>query len=392
MSANVLLVVDGLGLSGKTKALVDLATGLDRRRFNPTVVSFSTENGPLAAVLRQNGVPVLEAPMDDGIRVGNAWRMAQIMRRLRPDVIHCYNPRAMLYGGLIARVLRIGATLGTLSAFACMVPDRHYRFLPQQLLTRTRRNRLRNRFVASLMQRIGVVSADLGRRFCLHNRIASDVIQVVPYGVRLGYAPHSSARIELRTRIRAELQLPDTDLVVASVGRLVEQKDYPTQLTGFAAAVQTEPRLQMLLIGDGPLHDSLQALAAKLGIEPRVKFLGYRADVSELLQAVDIFTVASVFEPYGVSVLEAKANGTPILASAVDEIPQILSNGASGYLFEAGSAASYAAGLLEMTRNPQLRAGMAERAYREAQEMHGLTAMIDTYQRLYDEILQTTHH
>lgn len=330
--------------------------------------------------------------MGDGVQVRNAWRMAKIIRRLRPDVIHCYNPRAMLYGGLIARLFRIGATLGTLSAFACMVPDRPYGFLPQQLATRTRRNRLRNRFIASLMQRIGVVSADLGQRFCVHNHIPNSVIQVVPYGVRLGHAPQSLARLEIRRRVRADLQLPDTDLVVASVGRLVGQKDYPTQLTGFAAATRTEPRLRMLLIGDGPLRGSLQALVDELGIQSRVMFLGYRSDVAELLQAVDIFTVASVFEPYGVSVLEAKANGTPILASAVDEIPQILSNGGSGNLFEAGSAASYAAGLLEMTRNPQLCAGMAERAYREAQETHGLTAMIDTYQRLYDEILQAAHH
>lgn len=392
MSATVLLVVDGLGLSGKTKALVDLATGLDRRRFNPTVVSFSTEEGPLAAVLRQGGVRLLEAPMGDGVRVRNAWRMAQIVRQVRPDVVHCYNQRAMLYGGLIARVFGSGATLGTLSAFACMVPDRPYRFLPQQLATRTRRNRLRNRFIAGLMQRIGVVSADLGRRFCVHNRIPVDVIRVVPYGVRLGSAPDSPARREVRSRIRAELGLPDTDLIVASVGRLVEQKDYPTQLAGFAVAARSEPRLRMLLIGDGPLRGSLEGLAGELGIRARVGFLGYRSDVSELLQAVDIFTVASVFEPFGVSVLEAKANGTPILASAVDEIPQILAGGRSGRLFEAGSAASFSAGLLELTRNPGLCAQLAQSAYREAQEMHGLSAMIDTYQRLYDEVLQARHH
>jgi glycosyltransferase involved in cell wall biosynthesis len=294
----------------------------------------------------------------------------------------------MLYGGLMARLFRIPATLGTLSAFACMVPDRDYPFLPQRLATQTSRNRLRNRIVISLMRCVAVASPDLGSRFCAYNRIPADRLRTVPYGVQLGEPPGSAARIERRLQVRAELGLADNDLVVASVGRLVEQKDYPTQLNGFAAAARQEPRLRMLLVGDGPLRVELEELALRLDVASRVTFLGYRSDVPRLLQAVDIFTLASRFEPFGVSILEAKANGTPILAAAVDEIPRLLAHGRAGRLFEAGSAASYSAELLAMTRNPLECAVAAQRAYAEAQENHGLTAMIEAYQRLYDELLE----
>jgi glycosyltransferase involved in cell wall biosynthesis len=383
------LVVDGLGLSGKTKALVDLATGLDPRRFKPTVVSFDADDGPLCQVLRQHGVPLVVEPLGDGLRARNLWRMARIMLKVRPDVVHCYNPRAMLYGGLAARLFRITATLGTLSAFACMVPDRQYAFLPQPLATGTPRNRLRNRVVASLMRRLAVASTDLGARFCAYNGISMERVRAVPYGVQLGPAPQSLVRMEHRLRMRAVLGLNDSDIVVASVGRLVEQKDYPTQLAGFAAAAEQEPRLRMLLVGDGPLRGQLEALASRLGLASRVAFLGYRADVPQLLQAVDIFTLASLFEPYGVSILEAKANGTAILAAAVNEIPRMLAQGRSGRLFEPGSTASYAQELLQMCREPEDCARMAQQAYREAQDEHGLAAMIEAYQRLYDEILKT---
>jgi glycosyltransferase involved in cell wall biosynthesis len=197
--------------------------------------------------------------------------------------------------------------------------------------------------------------------------------------------------METRRRVRADLGLAEEDLVVASVGRLVEQKDYPTQLRGFAEAARQEQRLRMLLVGDGPLRASLQSLTAELGIGSRVSFIGYRSDVAQVLQAADFFTLTSVFEPLGIAVLEAKANGTPILASAVNEIPRLLDQGRSGRLFEAGSVSGYAAQLLGMARDPALCAGLARHAYEEAREKHSLAAMIEGYQRLYDEILPAVH-
>src|SRR5262249_31355306 len=138
--------------------------------------------------------------------------------------------------------------------------------------------------------------------------------------------------------------------------------------------------------GDGPLRNRLEALVDELGIRSRVSFAGYRSDVGPLLQAADIFTLTSIFEPLGIAILEAKANGTPILAAAVNEIPRLLAGGDAGRLFTAGSSSDYATQLLDMVRNPAACAAMAERAYAEAQEKHSLVAMIDAYQRLYDQI------
>jgi len=391
VSRSVMLVVDGLGLSGKTKALVDLAVGLDRARFEPCVVCFRKEDSPLADVLRAEGVPLLEVPVEERLRFGNLWQMIRLIRRLRPDILHCYNPRAMLYGGLAARALGIRAILGSLSAFACMVPDRSYAFLPQRLSTATRRNRLRNRLIALLVRRLAVVSQRLGEQFCAFNNIAKSRLHLVPYGVRTGEPAGSPARATSRTQVRAALGLAPADIVVGSVGRLVEQKDYPTQLHGFATALRAEPRLMMILIGDGPLRAELESLAASLQIAHRVRFLGYRPDVAGLFCAMDVFVLASKFEPFGIAILEAKANGVPILSSAVNEIPEILSHGTTGRLFEASSADSLAQALLGLIRDPSGTRAMAAAAYGEAEVRHGLRAMIDSYQSLYDEIYAETH-
>ena len=87
------------------------------------------------------------------------------MWKLRPAVVHCYNPRPIIYGGVAARLSGIRATVGSLSAFACLIPDRDYPFLPQQLLSGSLRNRLRNRVAAHLMRYVVAISRSLGRRF-----------------------------------------------------------------------------------------------------------------------------------------------------------------------------------------------------------------------------------
>jgi len=386
MSRSVMLVVDGLGLSGKSKALVDLAVGLDHSRYIPCIVCFRTEDSPLIEVLREQRIPLVEMPIRERLSFTNLWRMIQLMRKLRPDIVHCYNPRAMLYGGIAARLLGIRAVLGSLSAFACLVPDRHYEFLPQRLATASRRNRLRNRLIGLLVRRLAVVSQRLGEQFCAFNGIASSRLSLVPYGVPTGEPQGSPARASSRRQLREELGLQPDDIVVGSIGRLVDEKDYPTQFRGFAQAVRAEPRLMMILIGDGPLRQELQILVASLGVTQRVRFLGYRSDVSRLFHAIDLFVLASKFEPFGVAILEAKANGVPILSSAVNEIPEILSQGKSGRLFEPSNADSFAQALLGLVQDPGGARAMAAQAYREAKVRHGLKAMIDSYQSLYDEI------
>jgi hypothetical protein len=96
----VLYIVDGLGLSGKTKAMVDLIEGLDPERYRAHVVCFDTEESALHQRLKTLAVPVDAIPCPDRLNAGVMARIGAVVRRLRPQVIHCYNPRPMLYGGV----------------------------------------------------------------------------------------------------------------------------------------------------------------------------------------------------------------------------------------------------------------------------------------------------
>ncbi len=380
----VLHIVDGLGLSGKTRNLVSVVSQLDRRRFAPVVCRLNAEWSPLVGQLEAAHVPLHTIACKDGVNPGAALQLARLAWSVKADIVHCYNPRPMLYGGLAARALSIRGVVGFLSAFACQVPDRSYGFLPQPLTTASRRNVYRNRLAATSMRFIVAVSPSLGRRFCQYNQVPLDKLRVISYGADLHAVDRiTAARV---SELRQEFGFRSDDVVIGSVGRLVEQKDYPTQLRAFALAVARVPSLRMVIAGDGPLRSRLEQMARELAVADRVRFLGNRDDVPALLRSVDLFALASKFEPFGVALLEAKAAGLPIVATAVNEIPEIVADGGSGLLTPPGNPSNMAALFVKLAKDRDCRVRFGARARIEA-EQHSLQATVAAYEGLYDESL-----
>ena len=377
----VLHVVDGLGLSGKTRNLVSLVSHLDRRRYAPVVCRLDAEWSQLVGQLEAAGVPLYTIACKAGVSPGMVLRLARLAWRVKAGIVHCYNPGPMLYGGLAARALGIRAVVGSLSAFACQVPDRSYSFLPQPLATVSRRNVYRNRLAASAMRFLVAVSPSLGRRFCRFSNVPLDKLRVISYGADLRAVDRVTA--ERVSELRQQLGFRSDDIVIGSVGRLVEQKDYPTQLRAFALAAARVPGLRMVIAGDGPLRSSLEDLTRDLGIADRVRFLGNWNDVPALLRSVDLFALASKFEPFGVALLEAKAAGLPIVATAVNEIPEIVQDGESGLLAVPENASSMAGLFVRLAEDRALRSRFGARSRVEAQQ-YSLQAAVAAYESLYD--------
>ena len=362
--------------------MVYLATHLDPKRYRAEVCTLAAEDSVLTAQLAQCHVPVHEIPCSDGVDVRAILHIVKLIRNSRADVVHCYNPRPILYGGVAASMLGVRRRIGSLSAFACQVPDRSYGFLPQPLTTSSKRNVLRNRISARLMSCLATVSSGLGERFCRYNSLPLRKLRVVPYGADLCAVDRVTAT-ETR-ELRRQIGFAECDVVIGSVGRLVEQKDYPTQFRAFAIALSRQPRLAMAVAGDGPLAPDLRQMAQDLGIAHRVRFLGHWTDVPTLLRAIDIFVLASKFEPFGVAILEAKAAAVPIVATRVNEIPEIIVDGQSGLLVPAGDPDKMADLFVRLASDPAMRTGLGRQARLEAEQRHSLDAVVDAYQRLYE--------
>ena len=390
---SVLYVMDTLGVSGRTKGIIDLALHLDARRYRPVFCSLGEESSELADRLRERSVPIEVLPIRPGLRPEGAWRLGSLIRRRRIGVVHAVNPRPMLLAGLAARLLGIRSTVGSLSAFACQVPDREYGFLPQELVNRGRRQALRNQLACRLMRHVVAVSPELGDRFCRFTTEAAGPVgllgyealrgkmRAISYGIDLG--PYGAVATEDVAALRARMGCGPDSVVVGSVGRLVEQKDYPTQLRAFALAARAEPRLRMALAGEGPLRGAIEAQVAELGIADRIVLLGHWSRVPELLRAIDVFVIASKFEPYGVALLEAKCAGCAIVATSVNEIPTLLEDGVTGLLVPPESPEPMARAFTRLAQDASLRRALAEGALAEARKRHSIEAVAGAYQALY---------
>jgi glycosyltransferase involved in cell wall biosynthesis len=390
----VLYIMDTLGLSGRTKGIIDLALHLDPKRYRPIFCSLGEESSELADRLNEENVPIEVLPLPAGLRPDGVWKLAALIRRLGVQVVHPVNPRPLLYAGLAARLTGVRSAVGSLSAFACQVPDREYRFLPHELVNRGRRQALRNQMACRLMRHVVAVSDELGERFCRFTANAAGPVSdyvyrglrrrmhAISYGIDLRpYRAVTSAQV---AELRAHLGARADTVLVGSVGRLVEQKDYPTQLAAFAIAARAEPRLRMVLAGDGPLRAQIEAQAAELGITDRLVLLGHWTKVPALLRALDVFVLASKFEPYGVALLEAKCAGSAIVATAVNEIPKLLEDGVTGLVVPAEAPESMATAFLRMAQDAALRRSLATAAFAEAEKKHSIDAVARAYQALYD--------
>jgi glycosyltransferase involved in cell wall biosynthesis len=235
-----------------------------------------------------------------------------------------------------------------------------------------------------MVRYIVTVSSIAGGRFFRFNGLPISQLQVIPYGVDVDLFQACSP-IEI-AELRRQIGLGPADIAVGSVGRLVEEKDYPTQFRAFAQAARQVDTLHMVLAGDGPLRESLCQLAQDLGILNRVHFLGLWERVPLLMRALDVFVLASKFETFGVALLEAKAAGLPTLASRFNEIPDIVRDGQDGMLFPVGDDAAFASLLIRLARDSGLRMTLGRSALDDARQRFSLQAVVGRHQQLYDQV------
>jgi L-malate glycosyltransferase len=181
------------------------------------------------------------------------------------------------------------------------------------------------------------------------------------------------------------------ELSIIAVGRFWEQKNYPMMLHGLRIIIDRSiaeglkpPTLS--IVGDGPLRSSLEDLVRHLGIVKKVRFLGIRKDVPELLFNSDIFAMTSLWEGMSISILEALAAGLPIVATKVGGNPEIIEDGVSGILVPKGDAEGFAEAVLSLLRDPAKRTRMSVAA-RERVKDFSIEAAAAAHKRLYTEIL-----
>ncbi len=357
-------MVENLERGGLERMVIDLALA-QQRAGHKVRVACLFQRGALADELASTGIAVTACGKRPGLDLAALARLRRWLRAQAGAVLHTHNAAAHYHAVLAATGLR----------FARIVNTRHGMGAPAGRRERLYRWTMpRTDVVATVCEaaRSDAVARGLRPR---------EAIVAAANGIRVQAFAQSSeaARATLGSLLGFE---PGTQLI-GTVGRLNPVKDHATLLRAFAQVQASLPRAALVVVGDGALRGELQALAATLGIAPRVRFLGDRGDVQRLLVGFDVFVLASRSEGYSMALLEACAAGLPIVATDVGGNREIVADGRNGLLVPSTDAGALANALHALLADPPRAQAMGRAGVEWARREATLEAMAARYERLY---------
>jgi glycosyltransferase involved in cell wall biosynthesis len=360
----VVHLVRSLEVGGLERVVCDLV-GL-KQNLETNVVCLLTL-GPLGEALRAQGVPVQVLGMRGG-KLLTLARLAACLRSLRPQVLHCHNLIAHMYGGLVRRFCRIPH----------MVLTKHGAYPPTGLVTGPlNRWLLQRTHIVAVSPEIQTVMAGLRRPG------VPGSLRYIPNGISL--VPY--ADLPPRAQARSRYGWSANSFLAVIVARLNEEKNHLGLLHAFDQVRQAAPQARLIVIGDGPMRPAIEESIRQRGLTDAVELLGERHDVPDLLAAMDAFVLSSATEGIPLTVLEAMAAGLPVVATAVGGIPQVVLAEETGCLVPPGSPEALAAALGRLIDDPALAQRLGDAGRQRVQEHFSLQRMAADYESLYRQLV-----
>ncbi|HEX9188110.1 MAG TPA: glycosyltransferase, partial [Vicinamibacteria bacterium] len=209
-------------------------------------------------------------------------------------------------------------------------------------------------------------------------------VVVIPNGVDVGrFDPARHPRPEARARAAREWEVADGETVIGAIGSLTPVKGHHDLLEATARVAARQPRVRLVLVGDGPLRPALEGHAHRLGLRDRVVFAGVRGDVAPLLASFDLVALPSHTEGLSNVLLESMAMARPVVATAVGGNPDVLHDGVTGRLVPARDPGSLAAALLELIGSGEKARAMGQEARRDVSLRFSQERMVEGHEALY---------
>jgi sugar transferase (PEP-CTERM/EpsH1 system associated) len=365
----LLYFITELNIGGAEKVLVHILKHLDRSRFDPAVVSLYGGDGPIADEIRALDVPVTDLGMSAKWRLDALWRLYRLLRRERPAILHTSLFHANTLGRIVGRLARV----------PIIVTWR------QNVDIGGRVRELINRWTTRLDDRVVAVSRLVRDAEVERARVSPDKVTIiyncVDTDVYTARGPRAAAQVRKNLGIA-----PDT-LLVGTVGRLHPQKGIADLITAMMQMKLLVPNARLLLVGEGQLRDGLEILAESLCVSDVVVFAGARTDVPQILSALDLFVLPSLWEGLPLALLEAASVGLPVVATAVGGTPEVVMDGVTGLLVPPRDPDALAEAILTLLHDPDLRQRMGQAGQERVREHFSVEQMVKETEGLYQRLL-----
>jgi glycosyltransferase involved in cell wall biosynthesis len=364
MTRTVIHFTDSNGFGGAEQALLILMAGLKDQGWRSVLMYHASPGiAPLIEGAAKLDVELWTVPrMPDGLQSARrVWPFSRELRARRPDVFHAHLtwPLACKFGLVGAISARVPAIVATVQLYVEFPLDLSI-FVQQRL-----------------------IMAGIGRYIAVSQEVAQRLIRKLRWPARKIQVIHNCVPvISPECVAQNPIERPSRP-VVLTVARLDEQKGHRYLLE---AATQV-PEAQFVLAGDGPLRVSLEAQARALGVKERVKFLGYRTDIADLLADCDVFVLPSLYEGLPLSILEAMSAGKPVIATHIGGTDEAVIAGETGLLVPPADSAALAAAIRAVLTDQPLAQRLAAAGRARVEQEFSAAKMVQQVISVYDELL-----
>jgi glycosyltransferase involved in cell wall biosynthesis len=364
----LMLLAVGLGVGGTEGQVLEIASRLDRRRFEVSVCSLKGA-GVITHELRARGVRVITLDGKGAWDVRVLYRLFRLIRAERPGVIHAFLPLANLAACVVGRLLDVPVLL---LSFRDVETGKDWPL----------------RLVNGLTIRVSdaaTCSSEAVRRFAL-TAFGGDERRYVT----INNGVDATRFIPRQALPKSELGLREEVPVIGTVCRLVEPtKGLSVLLQGVArlAAPPVSLSCQLLIVGEGPALRQLHDLGERLGILSQVIFAGMRRDIADVLPLFDVFVMPSLSEGFGIAIVEAMAAGRPVVASAVGGIPEVVVQGETGLLVPPGDPGALGDAIAHLVNHPEQARLMGERGRERARDLFSIESAVKRHEDLYTGLM-----
>jgi len=368
----IMEMIDKPSLGGGQTALLLLAANLDPHRFE--VVIASGGDGPLGEEARRKGIAYAPVSLGKRLSFEPVKEIARILDRRKIDLLHTHGGIAGLYGRSAARRAGTPAVVHTLHGI-------HYLHYRNPLLRRLY-ILLERRYSRTTDRLILVCRSDL-RQAQKHRLAPDEKMTVILNGTEI----RSDIGANEIIRRRDEWGWPPGVPIVGTVARLHRQKGVINLLRAAPRILGAFPEARIAVVGEGPQGNRLRREAARRGLKSRFVFLGERKDAVPVLSLFDIFVLPSLWEGLPFVLVEAAALGKPIIATAVDGVPEVIENGKTGLLIPPGDPGALAEAALRLLGDNEEACRLAEAARALVPPRFPLRRMVEQTQNLYLDVL-----
>jgi len=364
---NILHTIDTTGPGGAETVFIELLSRLDKSKYKATVVIRG--RGWVHDELCRRGFSPYIVNAKGSFNLKYLFSLIKIIRRERIDVVQSHLLGSNVYCCLAGWLTKTPV----IATFHGVVDLENERMI-----------NLKIRIVNHLARNIVPVSEQLKNLLLDYKFVTLNKLKVIYNGVYTNNFQSKKSNV-----IRKELDFSESDIIIGSIGNIRAPKGYEDLIQAAYIVAKKKPKIKFVVVGENKntLYEALLKRRDDLGLENNVYFLGFRSNVAEILNSIDLYLLSSTSEGCSISTIEAMASGVPIIVTKCGGLEEMVSDQHDALIVGIRAPAEIAEAILKLTEDNSLRTKITNNALKTVNSRFTLDAMLDAYKALYSVAL-----